>query len=159
MKIKDILASLGQVKDKVQLAHKISKCNPVIKNAIKKLLSEEVLVDISVCMKDPRTENNIVISSFDLVNFYGFQKMSALFFLDDLDKAWSKRDWNELYYLLTTMEAGPDTHNMRLNEETLMSIRNNNPEVWAEYQKIVEEEQKQHIQLERDFENLCEEEL
>lgn len=158
MKIKDILESIDSLKVKIYTAYRIFYCSPKIKKAIKQWKNDDYfpLVKISV----EKSENDyVVISSYDLVNLYGFDELSALLMLNDIEKAQEKEDKEKLNNLLSFLVYGKHEVKTKISEELLEHIKLNNPEVWKEYQKLCENSAKKENELEKDYLKIIETDL
>ena len=159
MKIKEIIESFSHIKNKAQLAYKIDKCEPEIKEAIKQLVSDGILSDISVKIKNPVSEKITEISSFDLVNFYGFAKLNALLFLDNLEKVRKQKDYTTMLRMLHPIVHGNCNLDIKLDKDFVKDILENSPELCAEYQKIEEQECAKQAELEKDYPQISEEDI
>lgn len=159
MKIKDIISSLDDLKSKVHVAYRINKCSPYIKQAIVQLYKDGVLPLVELGIQSPNGGEYMEISSYDLVNLYGMEDLAALLFLDDLEKANSKTDKTDLRNLLSALSSGKHQTRMVISEELLEHIQNNSPDIWKNYQDIVEKENASSQELECNYENVIENEI
>ena len=158
MKIKDILESIDSMKAKVYTAYRIFHCSPKIKKAIKQWKNEDYLPTVIVSVE--RTEYDLVtISSYDLVNLYGFDELSALLMLDDIEKVQEKQDKEKLNDLLAFLVRGKHEVKTKVSQELLEQIKKNNPEVWEEYQKLCNSSAKKEKELEAGYLKIIETDL
>lgn len=158
MKIKDILESIDSVKTKIYAAYRIFHSSPKIKKAIKQWKTYEDLPVVKVTVETSE-EKFVEISSYDLVNKYGFDELSALLMLDDIEKAQEKQDKEKLNDLLAFLVRGKHEVRTRVSQELLEQIKKNNPEVWEEYQKLCANSAKREKELEEDYSKIIETEL
>lgn len=158
MKIKDILESIDSLKVKIYTAYRIFYCSPKIKNAIKQWKTYEDLPVIKVTIETSE-DIFVEISSFDLVNKYGFDELSALLMLDDIEKAQEKQDKEKLNDLLAFLVRGKHEVKTRISHELLEQIKKNNSEVWEEYQKLCANSAKREKELEEGYSKIIETEL
>ncbi|MBR5237696.1 MAG: hypothetical protein IKV26_03185 [Paludibacteraceae bacterium] len=158
MKIKDILESIDSVKTKICVAYRIFYSTPKIKKAIKQWKAYGDLPVIRVTVETSE-ENFIEISSYDLLNKYGFDELSALLMLDDIEKAQEKQDKEKLNDLLAFLVRGKHEVRTIVSQELLEQIKKNNPEVWDEYQKLCANSAKREKELEEDYSKIIETEL
>lgn len=158
MKIKDILESIDSLKVKIYTAYRIFYCSPKIKKAIKQWKTYEDLPVIKVTIETSE-DIFVEISSFDLVNKYGFDELSALLMLDDIEKAQEKQDKEKLNDLLAFLVRGKHEVKTRVSQELLEQIKKNNPEVWEEYQKLCANSAKREKELEDGYSKIIETEL
>lgn len=158
MKIKDIIESIDSVKARIYTAYRIFHCSPKIKNAIKLWKNDDCLPVVIISVE--RTENDyLTISSYDLVNLYGFDKLSALLMLDDIEKAYEKQDKEKLNDLLAFLVHGKHEVRTRVSQELMEQIKKNSPEVWEEYQKLCANSAKREKELEESYSKIIETEL
>ena len=158
MKIKDILESIDSVKIKIYAAYRIFHSSPKIKKAIKQWKTYEDLPVVKVTVETSE-EKFVEISSYDLVNKYGFDELSALLMLDDIEKAQEKQDKEKLNDLLAFLVCGKHEVRTRVSQELLEQIKKNNPEVWEEYQKLCANSAKREKELEEGYSKIIETEL
>lgn len=158
MKIKDILESIDSVKTKIYAAYRIFHSSPKIKKAIKQWKTYEDLPVVKVTVETSE-EKFVEISSYDLVNKYGFDELSALLMLDDIEKAQEKQDKEKLNDLLAFLVRGKHEVRTRVSQELLEQIKKNNPEVWEEYQKLCANSAKREKELEDGYSKIIETEL
>lgn len=159
MKIKGILESIDSMKTKMHVAYRIFHCSPQIKRAIKQWKDEEDLPVVEICLETSE-DNYVTIKSYDLVNKYGFDDLAALLMLDDLMKAHAKKDYERLNQLLSFLEYGKhEPINPKAVDEILGQVQQNNPKVWAEYQKICAEEEVRENKLKDEYSRIIETEL
>lgn len=158
MKIKDILESIDSVKTKIYAAYRIFHSSPKIKKAIKQWKTDEDLPVVKVTVETSE-EKFVEISSYDLVNKYGFDELSALLMLDDIEKAQEKQDKERLNDLLAFLVRGKHEVRTRVSQELLEEIKKNNPEVWEEYQKLCANSAKREKELEEGYSKIIETEL
>ena len=158
MKIKDILESIDSVKTKIYAAYRIFHSSPKIKKAIKQWKTYEDLPVVKVTVATSE-EKFVEISSYDLVNKYGFDELSALLMLDDIEKAQEKQDKEKLNDLLAFLVRGKHEVRTRVSQELLEEIKKNNPEVWEEYQKLCANSAKREKELEEGYSKIIETEL
>lgn len=158
MKIKDILESIDSVKAKIYAAYRIFHSSPKIKKAIKQWKTYEDLPVVKVTVETSE-EKFVEISSYDLVNKYGFDELSALLMLDDIEKAQEKQDKEKLNDLLAFLVRGKHEVRTRVSQELLEEIKKNNPEVWEEYQKLCANSAKREKELEEGYSKIIETEL
>lgn len=158
MKIKDILESIDSVKTKIYAAYRIFHSSPKIKKAIKQWKTYEDLPVVKVTVETSE-EKFVEISSYDLVNKYGFDELSALLMLDDIEKAQEKQDKEKLNDLLAFLVRGKHEVRTRVSQELLEEIKKNNPEVWEEYQKLCANSAKREKELEEGYSKIIETEL
>ena len=158
MKIKDILESIDSMRTKIYAAYRIFHCSPKIKKAIKQWKTYEDLPVIKVTIETSE-DKFVEISSFDLVNKYGFDELSALLMLDDIEKAQEKQDKEKLNDLLAFLVRGKHEVKTRVSQELLEQIKKNNPEVWEEYQKLCANSAKREKELEDGYSKIIETEL
>ena len=158
MKIKDILESIDSVKIKIYAAYRIFHSSPKIKKAIKQWKTYEDLPVVKVTVETSE-EKFVEISSYDLVNKYGFDELSALLMLDDIEKAQEKQDKEKLNDLLAFLVRGKHEVRTRVSQELLEQIKKNNPEVWEEYQKLCANSAKREKELEEGYSKIIETEL
>lgn len=158
MKIKDILESIDSVKTKIYTAYRIFHSSPKIKKAIKQWKTYEDLPVVKVTVETSE-EKFVEISSYDLVNKYGFDELSALLMLDDIEKAQEKQDKEKLNDLLAFLVRGKHEVRTRVSQELLEQIKKNNPEVWEEYQKLCANSAKREKELEEGYSKIIETEL
>jgi len=144
MKIKELLEFFRVKKEKVMAARRIKNCSSLIKKAIAHFTEKGELDPVSISVDYPNGEGYIVISSMDLVQHFGMSEMEALLFMDAVLKADKKTDKSELSLLLGRLSVGEHLHSGPVPEAMMEKIKNNNPIVWKEYQRICEEEQKKH---------------
>ena len=93
------------------------------------------------------------------VNEYGFDELSALLMLDDIEKAQEKQDKEKLNDLLAFLVRGKHEVRTRVSQELLEQIKKNNPEVWEEYQKLCANSAKREKELEEGYSKIIETEL
>lgn len=158
MKIKDILESIDSVKTKIYAAYRIFHSSPKIKKAIKQWKTYEDLPVVKVTVETSE-EKFVEISSYDLVNKYGFDELSALLMLDDIEKAQEKQDKEKLNDLLAFLVRGKHEVKTRVSQELLEQIKKNNPEVWEEYLKLCANSAKREKELEEGYSKIIETEL
>lgn len=158
MKIKDILESIDSVKTKIYAAYRIFHSSPKIKKAIKQWKTYEDLPVVKVTVETSE-EKFVEISSYDLVNKYGFDELSALLMLDDIEKAQEKQDKKKLNDLLAFLVRGKHEVRTRVSQELLEEIKKNNPEVWEEYQILCANSAKREKELEEGYSKIIETEL
>ena len=158
MKIKDILESIDSVKTKIYAAYRIFHSSPKIKKAIKQWKTYEDLPVVKVTVETSE-EKFVEISSYDLVNKYGFDELSALLMLDDIEKAQEKQDKEKLNDLLAFLVRGKHEVRTRVSQELMEQIKKNNPEVWEEYQKLCANSAKREKELEEGYSKIIETEL
>ena len=158
MKIKDILESIDSVKTKIYAAYRIFHSSPKIKKAIKQWKTYDDLPVVKVTVETSE-EKFVEISSYDLVNKYGFDEVSALLMLDDIEKAQEKQDKEKLNDLLAFLVRGKHEVRTRVSQELLEQIKKNNPEVWEEYQKLCANSAKREKELEEGYSKIIETEL
>ena len=158
MKIKDILESIDSVKTKIYAAYRIFHSSPKIKKAIKQWKIDEDLPVVKVTVETSE-EKFVEISSYYLVNKYGFDELSALLMLDDIEKAQEKQDKEKLNDLLAFLVRGKHEVRTRVSQELLEEIKKNNPEVWEEYQKLCANSAKREKELEEGYSKIIETEL
>lgn len=158
MKIKDILESIDSMKTKIYAAYRIFHSSPKIKKAIKQWKTYEDLPVMKVTVETSE-DNFVEISSYDLVNKYGFDELSALLMLDDIEKAQEKQDKEKLNDLLAFLVRGKHEVKTRVSQELLEQIKKNNPEVWEEYQKLCANSAKREKELEEGYSKIIETEL
>ena len=156
MKTKEILNSVESFKSKVYLAHRIKRCSPQIREAIVKWSKERSMPLIELGIKSSEGDAFMVISSDDLVNLYGMEQLQALLFLDDLHRANQKDDKSELMGLLGMLQAGKKVSKMIVSDEILATVREKDPEVWIEYEKIVQQEDMKMQELSEEYEQIKE---
>lgn len=159
MKIKDIITSLDNVKSKVHVAYRINKCSSEIKQAISQLYKDKVLPLVELGIEAPDGMGYIEVSSYDLVNLYGMEELSALLFLDELNKANLKSNKTDLRNLLGVLTSGKHQTRMVVTEDLLEHVQKNSPDVWESYQGIVEKENAITTDMEGDFEKIIENEI
>ena len=158
MRIKDIVESIDSLKDKIIIAYRIYNCSPRIKEAIKEWKLEGSLPSISVELEE--SEDKIVeISSYELVNLYEFDELSSLLMLDSLEKAKVKNDKERIKQLTGFLIYGTHVHKNHLSEEMMNNIKESNPAVWEEYQKICNAAKDEDIERRNKFNNIIETEL
>lgn len=158
MKIKDILESIDSMKAKVYTAYRIFHCSPKIKKAIKQWKNDDCLPPIIISVE--RTENDFfTISAYDLVNLYGFDELSALLMLDNIEKAQEKQEKEKLNDLLAFLVRGKHEVKTRVSQDLLEQVKKNNPEVWEEYQKLCANSTKREKELEKGYSKIIETEL
>ena len=158
MKIKEILESIDSLKTKIYTAYRIFHCSPRIKNAIKQWKMYEDLPVISVLIEN--TEDNFVeITSYNLVNLYGFEELAALLMLDDLEKAQDKKDIEKISDLLAFLVRGKHEVRSKVPQDIFEHIKENNPEVWKEYQKLCNDSAIRDKKLEEGYSKIIETEL
>lgn len=158
MKIKDILESIDSVKTKIYAAYRIFHSSPKIKKAIKQWKTYDDLPVVKVTVETSE-EKFVEISSYDLVNKYGFDELSALLMLDDIEKAQEKQDKEKLNDLLAFLVRGKHEVRTRVSQELMEQIKKNNPEVWEEYQKLCANSAKREKELEDGYSKIIETEL
>ena len=158
MKIKDILESIDSVKTKIYAAYRIFHSSPKIKKAIKQWKTYDDLPVVKVTVETSE-EKFVEISSYDLVNKYGFDELSALLMLDDIEKAQEKQDKEKLNDLLAFLVRGKHEVRTRVSQELMEQIKKNNPEVWEEYQKLCANSAKREKELEEGYSKIIETEL
>ena len=159
MKIKDLLNSVDSLNTKIKIANRIKKCSPRIRLAITQLYRDKIIPKIELGIQSPDGMGYMEISSFDLVNLYGMENLSALLFLDDLYKANLKADKKDLHNLLGMLSNGKHQSNMIVSEELLEQVRQNSPDVWESYQGLVEIENTKTQELAEDYEQIIEEDI
>lgn len=158
MKIKDILESIDSMKTKIYVAYRIFHCSSKIKKAIKQWKTYEDLPVMKITVETSE-DNFVEISSYDLVNKYGFDELSALLMLDDIEKAQEKQDKEKLNDLLAFLVRGKHEVKTRVSQELLAQIKKNNPEVWEEYQKLCANSAKREKELVEGYSKIIETEL
>ena len=158
MKIKDILEYIDSMKTKIYTAYRIFHCSPKIKEAIKQWKNDEYLPNIIITVDS--TENDyLTISSYDFVNLYGFDELSALLMLDDIEKAQEKQDMERLNDLLAFLERGKHEKKTYVSHELLEYIEKNNPDVWEEYKSLCANFAKREEELKDGYSKIIETEL
>ncbi len=135
MTIKEIVATVESVKLKARLGVRIFHCSTTIKKAIVRLMLDEDFQDLTIGV-DYLDGRYVKFSSYELVRVYGMKKLQALLFIDALQKANIQKDKTRLDRLLTTLVAGKHRQGLRITTEMMERVRNNEAEVWAEYQKL-----------------------
>ena len=158
MKIKDILESIGSVKNKIYIAYRIFNCSPKFKKAIKQWKLYEDLPVVNVCVEG-YGDAFIEISSYDLVNKYGFDELSALFMLDDIERAQEQQNKEKLNNLLAFLVQGKHEVRTKVSQEIKDKLKKNNPDAWAEYQRLCENAEKRESELKRDYSKIIETDL
>lgn len=159
MKIKEIVSALVKDSSRGKLALRISRCQPVIRKAFRKWHEEKVLPLVQLVFETPNGKGYLELSSRELVEVYGMKELQTLLFLDELLKAYQKKDVPRLKALLDMLQAGSHRPLFVVSEEVKAHIRENNPEAWAYYQQLVvqqaeqdqEEEQASRIALEEEL--------
>lgn len=158
MKIKDILESIDSLKTKIYTAYRIYHCSPKIKKAIKQWKMYEDLPVVRIRVEN--TENNFVeISSYELVNLYGFEELAALLMLDDLEKAQKNNDKEKISDLLAFLVRGKHEVKSKVPQDVFEYIKKNNPEVWKEYQKLCNTSTVKDKELEEGYTRIIETDL
>lgn len=163
MKIKDILR-LRFEKDQDQkkmmsIAYRVYSCSDTIKDAIRKLHEEKILPQIVLGIGYPDGNGHMSISSCDLVNKFGMDNLSALFFLDDLYKADQKEDKEDLLKLLGMLLNGKHCSNLPLNEELREYVQQNSPKVWEIYQGLVSDKASKDEARKMEYDKIKENEI
>lgn len=158
MKIKDILESIDSFKTKVYAAYRIQQCSPRIKKALKKWKTYNDLPVVRVHV-ETSGDRCLEISSYDLVNKYGFNELAALLMLDDIEKAKEKPNKEELNDLLAFLVQGRHEIRTKVSKDLLDQIRKDKPEVWEEYQKLCTNSAKKEKELENGYSKIIETEL
>lgn len=158
MKIKEVIELIDSKEEKVYTAHKIYNSSLHIKKAIKEWITDKDLPLVSVCIEGPE-DNYVNISSYDLLNIYGFSELQALLMIADMENAQKDKDIEKLRYMLSSLTSGRHETKMYLSEEKLKYIKDNNPAVWDEYQKICDESTKHYEKLEDDYLRIIETDL
>ena len=159
MKIKDLLNSVDSLNTRFKIANRVKKCSTRIRMAIAQLYRDKILPKIELGIQSPDGTGYMEISSFDLVNLYGMENLSALLFLDDLYKANLRADKKDLHNLLGMLSNGKHQSNMVVTEELLEQVRQNSPDVWESYQGIVEDENSRTQELAEDYEQIIDEDI
>lgn len=158
MKIKEILESIDSLKAKIYTAYRIFHCSPRIKNAIRQWKMYEDLPVISVHIENSE-DNFVEITSYNLVNLYGFEELAALLMLDDLEKAQEKKDKEKISDLLAFLVRGKHEMKSNVPKEIFEHIKENNPEVWKEYQKLCDDSAIRDKELEEGYSKIIETDL
>ena len=158
MKIKDILESVDSIKKRIYTAYRIFYSSPRIKNAIKewKMYKDLPVIRVRVAVNGERF---IEISAYDLVNYYGFDELSSLLMIDEIEKAQEKQDTERLNILLSFMVRGKHEMRVRVKPELLEQIKQNSPEVWTEYQKLCKKTEAGEKEMEERYSSIIETEL
>lgn len=160
MKIRDILASISSLDPigKVYTAYRIYSCAPKIKSAIKQWKKDEYLPIVRIVVE---TDNDdfVAISSYDLVNLYGFDELSALLMLNDIEKAQENNNKERLSILLSGLLNGKHKKNFVIPKHVFEDIKNNLPDVWSEYQKLCEKEMGIVSSMQKEYSQIIETEL
>lgn len=158
MKIKDLLESIDSLKMRIYTAYRIYHCSPRIKNAIKQWKNEDYLPNVKVSIE--KSENNwVIISSYDLVNLYGFKELPALLMLDDIEKAYNNHNKELLNDLLAFLIQGNHETKAQVSPEIMEKIRRTDPQVWVEYQKICDKIAQKEKKIEEDYIKIIETDL
>ena len=158
MKIKDILESIDSIKAKIYTAFRIYHCSAKIKEAIKKWKQFEGLPLVTILVESSEDEY-IKISSYDLVNIYAFDELSALLMLDDIEKAQKEGNKEKLNDLLSFLTHGKHETRNLISDEMMEQIRISSPEIWEEYQKLCDNSAKKEKELEDKYPQIIETEL
>ena len=158
MKIKDVLESIDSLKTRIYTAYRIFHCSENIKNAIRKWKASDDLPVVRVTVETSE-DNFVEISSYDLVNKYGFDELSALLMLGDIENAQNKQDKERLNDLLASLVRGKHEHKVRISDSLHEQIKRNNPEAWDAYQKLCRESEAKEKELEEGYPRIIETEL
>ena len=161
MKIKELIESI-RIKnetEKAALARRIKNCSPLIRKAITRLTKEGELDPVSITVDYPEGDGYIVISSLELVQNFGMTEMEALLFVDAILKANKKKDKSELFLLLGRLTDGEHVPSEPLSESMMEKIKTDNPQVWEEYIRICDEEQRKHAISTSELNALMEEDV
>ncbi|MBR3884699.1 MAG: hypothetical protein IKJ31_08105 [Bacteroidaceae bacterium] len=158
MKIKDLLEPIGSLKGKIYTAYRIFNCNPKIKSAIKEW---KINKDLPTVYINVRTSENssFEISSYDLVDLYGFNELAALLMLDELEKVQERNDKERLEILISFLLYGRHRTRLLIPQSVFEDIKNNQPDVWKEYQKICDAEATKYHDLEKMYPRIVETDL
>lgn len=155
MKIKHIIQTIQTWKEKCLVAFRIYTCTPEIKKAIKIWIEKEDLPMVEIKVSDMK-QHELIISAHELVNLYGYKELPALLMLDDLIKANSDSNKTRLIELLSTLIAGKHKHsNGSITPELLDQIRQTQPGIWKEYEKISENVR----EIEKEYDKIIEYEI
>ena len=115
MKIKEVIELIDSKEEKVYTAHKIYNSSLHIKKAIKEWVTDKDLPLVSVCIEGPE-DNYVNISSYDLLNIYGFSELQALLMIADMENAQKDKDIEKLRYMLSSLTSGRHETKMYLSE-------------------------------------------
>lgn len=159
MKIKEIISSIENIKTRLYVAYRINNCLPVIKSAIKQLYATNELPFIKLGIESPDQNEFVEISSNELVDLYGMDNLSALLFLDDLQKANLKKDKTDLCNLLDRFSFGKNQTRMKVTDEMLEDVRNNSPEVWKVYQALLSEKDIESVERMQEYTKIVDKEI
>lgn len=158
MKIKDLIESIGSMKNKIYIASRIFNCSSEIKEAIKTWKNDEYFPVVKILV-EAENEAELVISSYDLVNLYGYDELTALLMLDDIKKAQEKHDKERLNRILTFLVSGKHITKTTDITKLMKNVEMNNPEVWDEYQKLCKDAAMKDKELEDNYTQIIETEL
>lgn len=158
MKIKEILESIDSLKTKIYTAYRIYYCSQEIKEAIKQWKMYKDLPVVHVRIEN--TENNFVeISSYELVNLYGFEELAALLMLDDFEKAQKNNDKEKISDLLAFLVRGKHEVKSKVPQDVFEYIKMKNPEVWTEYENLCKVSTNKDKELEDGYSRIIETDL
>ena len=159
MKIKDVIKNIASVKGKMITAISIAQCSPEIKEAIRLWKEEEDFINISRRIETPDGEEFVVITTYKLVDIFGMSELDALLMIDEIDKAQLCNDRPRLAQLLHMLRQNKHVHDMHMTPEFLEDVKNNNTELWEEFQKSLQEQEKQDEELEKEYKSVIEEDI
>lgn len=135
MQISNILNKNWSLRTRLAIARKLRTCSQVMKRDITNWKRTGIVTDRRLSLMVNGREQ-MSLSVGELINIYGMDPLTAMLFFDDLIKANLKDDKADLINLLDRLKAGRPSKHLHLTPEMRRNIKENQPELWEEYQKI-----------------------
>lgn len=135
MKIKDILNNNWSFKTRLLIARRFMTCSNLMKREITNWKHTGVISDRKLSLQVNGVEN-MTISVLELVNIYGMDPLTAMLYFDDLIKANNNEDKTQLINLIERLQNGRWKKSLTMTPNMLEYIKNNQPKLWSEYQRL-----------------------
>ncbi|MDE7135096.1 MAG: hypothetical protein K2N91_00535 [Muribaculaceae bacterium] len=139
MKIKDIINKNWNFKTRLLIARRISKCTTLIKRDIAAWKRDRMVPERALSLQINGVEN-MRISVHELMDTYGMDPLSAMLFFDDLIKANNNEDKTQMVNLVERLQSGGRRKSLAMTPDMLENIKNNQPELWREYERLQKDE-------------------
>lgn len=158
MKIKDIINKNWNFKTRLLIAHRISRCTTLIKRDIAVWKRDRMVPERILSLQVDGVEN-MRLSVHELIDTYGMDPLSAMLFFDDLIKANNNEDKTQMVNLVERLQSGARRKSLAMTPDMLENIKNNQPELWSEYEKLQKNEEMLSGSGEEEIEQIEETEL
>lgn len=158
MKIKDIINKNWNFKTRMLIARRISRCSNLIKRDIATWKRDGIVPNRILSLQVNGVEN-MRLSVHELIDTYGMDALSAMLFFDDLIKANLLEDKTQLVNLAQRLQNGARKKSLVMTPDMLQSIKNNQPELWQEYENLQKKEESQSGVSESEIEQIEQTEL